>query len=152
MTTHLDASDLRNDLLLAQVDACRMIAAARASVAAHLRGDPNPVAWIEAELDRRGLLPAAGADPLQVIAEPAPRGLLGVHHHGPLRRLLARWKTRGAARFAFHRALRSLHARTVGGVRPPRSATGSGTPHGDQRAEDTATGRMGELVGGTDLS
>lgn len=152
MTTRLDVADLRSDLLLAQVDAYRMIAAARASVAAQLRGDPNPLAWIEAELDRRGLLPAADADPLQVIAEPAPRGLFGVPHHGLLQRLRGLWKTWAANRAVSRQPTCSPQAATPR-VRPRQDTTGSGTQCSKQRAQATRgmTGPTGDLIGRTDL-
>ncbi len=49
----------------------RLLAAARASVAAATRGEPSPLLYVAHELDRHGQLPPTGAEPARLLADAA---------------------------------------------------------------------------------
>jgi hypothetical protein len=71
-------------LALLRADYARLLAAARATVAAAQAGTPDPLVYVEAELARHGGLPPRGASVPAVLADARTAMMLAARPHEPV--------------------------------------------------------------------
>ena len=81
-----DAGPTKDKLALALLRAeyARLLAAARATVAAARTGAPDPLVYVEAELARHGGLPPRGASVPVVLADARTAMMLAARPHEPV--------------------------------------------------------------------
>ena len=64
-----EVEEARSLLAILRTEYARLAAAARAAVAADVAGDPDPLAYVRAELVRRGGMPPRGASVPKMLAD-----------------------------------------------------------------------------------